>query len=531
MNYDIKYRQPTIREPEIEYNVDVAMRYGDMSEGLLVSKYSETDAGPDEDVYDNYARGLLTDMGPDPITMASDEPRGRVSDRSGRLQLQYYGHRGESEPPAHAEMFLGFSDADPRGYAVDPDIKKLRAQEQARMRFINFSPDQADQITGGSRSEEKVIADQQTLFKWTRDRLKVFSRQLDGRREGLRQVWRQASMKAKQQEQARYGDRVQDCELIPQRKANIVSKCIHDSRRFRSDVSDQEYHVQKYTQLGRRTGKQNTQNRLNVTATDAAFQAQDASKHFKTVGILMSEIVRCRTTMQKTVAQDTDYGAHSETQARKHEAVTRDLALILRSLDTQAEWGKGDVSLIVKTKEPTRLQHLANVISLNHLLPAHHYLNAELLYKSVKPGHDMRKIRDQVIGDNARPTLMDVKSVFMKSSAQDMTSGGKTKGSSVIDVLDRTLSTVSYKVAKFTNGDRRIRTYNGERFKRESDDTRIGQNNHTNYRITTASDVSNDAKFHENMSKERHIGKMGVKSAARRHTVKDSAANEITLDN
>ncbi len=524
MNYEL----PQPRESEIGYNVDVAMRYGDVPSDLLTSKFEETDIGPDEDDYDNYARGILVDQRPDTLMTAADEPRGRVNASAGRLQLQYYGHRGNAEPPAHPEMFLGFTDPDPRGYAVDPDFKKLKQQHAARMRFVNWTPDGSDNITGGGRSEGQLMKDQQTLFKWTRDRLKVFSRQLDGRKEGLRKTWRHCSVRSKQSDQVKLGNHMIGNDHTPQRRANIISKAFRDCRHFRDDNLDQDLHVSKYTQLGRRAQQKTTQRRMDVISYDGNFKDGDNTKCFKTVALLMNQIVKQRTTMQKTVAQDIDHGTNIDTQIRKHEDTSRDLALILRSVVTQSEFGKHDMTISMKQKTPDRLQHLSNMVSLNHLLPAQHYLTAELMYKSVKPGKDMRKIRDEAIYDAAKPELQDVKSVFMKTAKMRQISGGKTKGNSDIEIHDKTSNTYNYKLAVFQNGDRRTRLTNVERFGKESDLTQFGQNNHAQYRITQADDVQQMGKFSENQYKERFGGPVGDKAVVRRRMDREQGSGAMS---
>lgn len=518
MNYEI----PQPRESEVEYNIDVAMRYGDLPSSILMAKYEETDIGPDEDVYDNYARGVLVDQRPDSIMTAADEPRGRVNASSGRLQLQYYGHRGNAEPPSHPEMFLGFTDQDPRGHAVDPDMKLLRRQHDARMRFVNWTPDQSDHITGGGRSEGQLMKDQQTLFKWTKDRLKVFSRSLDGRREGLRKTWKHCSAKARQDAQAKYGNHMGSDTQTPQRRANIVKKALRDCRAFRDDNLDQDLSVSKYTQLGRRNQTKNTQQRLHVTSRDGEFKDADQSKCFKTVGILMNQIVKQRTTMQKTVTQDIDYGATVDTQIRKHEDATRDLALILRSIVTQNDFKDADMSMTVKTKAPVPLQHLANVVSLNHLLPAHHYINAELMYKSVLPGKDTRKTIDMIVDDANKPTIQDVKSVFGRSARMHMVSGGKTKGTSDIVIHEGTRTTHNYRHALAVNGDRRIRLHNAENFAKESDNTIFGRTNHKQHRITQASDTVQTVNYGDNAYQERFTAPMGDKAGVRRGIDRES---------
>ena len=60
MNYDLA-RQAMGR---IEFNTDQSMSYGDMPSTLLTEKFEETDI-PYENAYDDYARKVATNWGPD----------------------------------------------------------------------------------------------------------------------------------------------------------------------------------------------------------------------------------------------------------------------------------------------------------------------------------------------------------------------------------------------------------------------------------------------------------------------------------
>src|ERR1700761_6917819 len=122
-----------------EYNMPESKIYstlsfdknGSMPNELLMSKFEETDLAPSDDYYESYARGLLTDYRPDDNKFEHEKPRSNVNQSAGKLQLQYYGHRGNADDPNHPEMYLGFDDPDPRGINVDPDFKQLVKQERA----------------------------------------------------------------------------------------------------------------------------------------------------------------------------------------------------------------------------------------------------------------------------------------------------------------------------------------------------------------------------------------------------------------
>lgn len=520
----------------IEYNIDQALPYGDMPPSMLMSKFEETDMGPDEDVYDDYARTTLTDWRPDTNKFEHEEARGGVNRSSGRLQLQYYGHRGNADPPYRPEIFDGFGgpeDHDPRGINVDPDMKELRKQHDARMRFVRWDPDSSKHITGGGRSESQVMADQQKLFRITRDRLKVFSRQIDGRQEGLRRTYKHKSEITKQILVQSYGDYIKDYALNPQRRANIICKQIlRDSRQYREECADQDFEIARYTQLCRRKVSKNT-HKIVANARhghDSELADGDGTKCFKAAGLLMANIVRGKKQGMDIARQsDMDFSEAKQTVARKTEPFARDLALILRSLTIDGRFEKSDNTMIAKTSHPVVLEHLARQVSYNHLTPAHHYLNAEVIYKSVKPGADTRKVKNLVITDANAPEVRDVQTRGGKTAKMKLVTGAKLKTTYDEDATESS-TTFNYKLALNPNGDRRIRITSGEDYAKESDDTQNRSVNHQNYRSVNPNDTVEDMRFSNNTSKERHTRGLGTKYMTR-FIDRDERRGEISADN
>ena len=374
MDYNLE-RQ---RETPIAYDVTYrGVNYGDMPGSLLTSKFEETDMGDEEDMHDNYVRKQATNWGPDTNQFEHEASRGGVTQRSGRLNLQYYGHRGTAyaEKP---ELFLGFGgpeDHDPRGVATDPDFKKLVGQHNARMRFQRFDKDMSDHIGSGNRSEAKVMLDQQTSFKITRDRLKGFDRSIDGRREGLRRLYSNKSDVTKQVFVQSYGEYIKDYALNPQRSANvIVGQLIRDSREWRDFTADQDFAVAKYLSITRKS-QQKWANKAKTTEVDSRFADADPSKCYKTAGILMSQIVRAKRQKQDNVSNsDVEFGTTQETKVGKNVPVVKDLTAVVRHIVDNTLFGASQITQMGKNVTPQQREHLAREIVYNHVAPSHHYL-------------------------------------------------------------------------------------------------------------------------------------------------------------
>lgn len=531
MDYDL----PSNRVNDNILNTRNNDEFGALPDAMIMSRFEETDMGPDEEVYNDYARVSLTDTGPDRNLFEHEGPRGAVNARSGKLQLQYYGHRGNSEFPHHPEMFLGFGgagDVDPRGYAVEPDFKKLTEQENARMRFIRFTPDDSDFVTGGGVSEYQTMQMQQTLLRRTRDNMRVFSPQRDGRREGLRRTYAHRPELEKQVTVQAYGDVIQDFAMNPQKHVVLVSdRIIRDTNWYRCGNQDQDFEIAKfYDHNARRQVRRTTANPTEMSAPDADFQQSDKSKCYKALGILMGQLIRNRQTIQYS-PQDIDYGAEGNTQVRKSEAVSRDIAIILRSLDTDTDLASSANTWQMKTPRRTLTEHLANTTEQTHSLPAHLLHNAELMYKSVQPDADVGKIREQMVTDNDPAIIMDTLTKQGKTTRANCKFGGILKGESQYDIEDFTTVAHNYKTARNHNrvdGGKRVNVADGENFKKESDMTRVGRRNHQNYMITGPDNLEHMMGFARGQMNMVKGGKLGNKSNVRKGMDRDNALNDIS---
>lgn len=503
-------------EGRIEYNVDQAMPYGDMPPSMLMAKHEETNMGPDEDLYDNYARTTLTDWRPDTTKFEHEEARGGVNRNSGMLQLRYYGHRGDADDPYRPEIFDGFmgdEDRDPRGSQVDPDMKELRCQHEARMRFQRFTPDGNESITGGGRSEAQTMADQQTLFRTVRDRLKVFTRQLDGRRNGLRREFQHASDVPKQVRVQSYGDLIKGHALTPQRRANMVTrKLLRDTRAYRVETADAGFHTAKYTQHRRARKKGDLVCRVDPSARTARaneIDDVDAHKNYKAAGLLMSNIIKRKSqVVANATASDTDMATARTAVARKTAPLCRDLELILRSMQADSNFAAGSDAMFVKSPFPTTMEHLGRQLVYNHSAPAHHYINAELMYKNVKPGGDLRKVKDLAVTDATDVRVYDEPSAG-KTAKKRIAAGAKLATAQDADRAE-SRSTKNYRVA-LGSAASRVRTGAVDQAPGKADASQIRRPNHQKYRSANTDDTEEDLRYGDNTQAKRLGGVMGSK--------------------
>jgi hypothetical protein len=516
--YDLdKISRPT----QVEFTVDENRQQGQLPIEFLTSKFEETYMGDDDiSKYADYARSTLTNWGPDTNLMEYEEARGGVEARGGKLRLRIYGSRGDADPAAHPELFYGYADPgdwDPRGTADEPDMKRVAEQWNARMRFQRWDPDGCEFETSGRRNEWRELEDRQTVFKWVRDRLKIFLTQKDGRREGLRRTWQYRPDVSKCVLVRGYGDYIEDQGLTPQRRSvRISDKIIRDSVAFRRNCDDQRRDVMRYglQRRGRRVGTSPA-----ATASvlpDGEFAASETQRCYRAVSMLLSELVRGKHQLTAMAADsDADYAASAESVARKQAAAARDLALIMQSITADNEWSDAELTRVMRTAKPQQVEHLARVIVRDHLLPANTYLNAVLMAKGVRQGADLNAVRREMITDTHTPDVRDVQSVFGKIA--HAVAGGASREH--IEDADRAESrrVHNYRAAvgKFDTAAA------GRQF---ASDGELGAHSQTQSRrlpkdavdrIVRRENIATMSHFRDNQYKDRHVAPLGGKYLVR----------------
>lgn len=509
------------------YNLDTSSTYGGMQPSMLMSKFEETNMGDDENIFDNYARTALKDKSADKSLFADEEMRGTTRS-SGFLKTRYNGHRGDAEigAPELFEGSMGEAHRDPRGTSNAPDMTKLRSQQNDRMRYKRFDSDMADQATGGHRSAEQEMRDKQTLFKAKKGILKDFKNQLQtvtGKQTAYHDTKSHVNKYIKTKS---YGEEFTDSNNKQRRSNVIVDGVLRDTRDFRADNVDQMLDVAKYSQINRRFKKQKTGHDMALTKNDNTFTDGDNSKTFKALGVLMSNVVRGK--KNTMLSGDTDFMTVRQTAARKTQPFVKDLTMIIRDIVDDNKWATGDKTRTSKTAMPVQAEHLARNISYNHMLPAHQYINAEIIYKSLMQNKDLNKIKSYVLTDSSAPELRDVNTISAKQAQMRSVNGRRLKTADDADKAE-SLTIVNYRAMLAAKNNSRIGANSGEDFKTESDNTLDVRNNHTRNHVNNADDIEQMGKFSENRSKDRMGGLLGNKYTNRyidrENTINDNRFN------
>lgn len=501
--------RPEIDPTEISYDINIGGRYGQMDTNSqpLMAKFEQTDDYNPEDDYEQYARTTLVDRRPDAPTFAHEEPRRSLASK-GFLNLIHTGNRGGSEP-SHSEVFLEDTWGDPRGVATDPDFKKLREQHEARMKFVRWHSDADNSIASGRPDNAEMMRKQQEVFKQIRPRMRIFSTSKDGRREGIRRTFTHESdvRKVDRTVQA-YGDLIKDYALNPQRKTTILSNTIiARTKMYQQNTTDHEFAVAKYGQDTRRRKLTNDMQTMKYSEQDGEFATEDKTATYKAMGLVMSRIVKNK----HEAKQDAELGKSDDTQTRKTEQVTRDLRVVLNAIKQDAEMGKSDNTMLVKTAAPQERAHGARVLDHDASVPAHHLLNAHVIYKTVAEGKDLRKAKDLLVTDDRKAEMRGEDSVTRKAGVLHTATG---KREAKVEVDGQSLSTHNYKSAKRVIESKKT-MQNPEVFGSQSCKTQDRKTLTVNYKTTDKEVAKQDIRFDDNKHMERHGGVMGSKYTMR----------------
>lgn len=521
MDYESEQR---IKRGQISYDLERrALPYGEMPPEALMAKFDETNdlSGNCDEVYDFYARNTLTDRSPDDATFAHEEERKSISNK-GYLNLIHSGTRSGGEV-AHPEIFLGLTEGEPRGIAVDPDFKELRKQAEARTRFVYLGNDADPSITGGGWNEAQVQEAGQTIFKWMRPRLRIFSTSKDGRREGIRRMYQHKPNIGKIDDQSGYGELIKDWALNPQRATTIFSnRLIRNTRQYHQFTTDHDFKVSHYGDGARSRVHMNKHNAISDVEADYEFNSEDMSKCFKAMGILMGQCVA------REVTPDMDYGENGMTQIRKQKDAHEDLMQLLYAIRYDADFSGSDKTMMVKTPAMKRAAHGKRVVdAANHLTPAHVLLNGMIMSKGVKPSADLSQVRKNIVmtpdDPNIRNMVRDAQTQMGKTTRVTIMTG---KRHSEIVVDGESVMVPHYKTTKQLGNTRRQHNTSGEHINdvnhgyaagdgNGQDNTQNRATSHTNYRNPTTEEVNQDSSFSANTSQERRIAPMGTKYTMR----------------
>lgn len=154
----------------------------------LKRKFEVTNILENQNILDNYYKNTLRDFSPDTPTFAYEESR-KNYDSVGKLNTHYYGRRNDKEP-FQPDLFLGFTDKDPRSIHDGPLMGKYQEQIWKRKDDLKYSfkDDSDNSVPTTGISETKMQKNKKMSYKGFQDRYKNYEESTDAWALGFKPV-------------------------------------------------------------------------------------------------------------------------------------------------------------------------------------------------------------------------------------------------------------------------------------------------------------------------------------------------------
>jgi hypothetical protein len=173
---------------------------GNIDYKTLYRKYETTSEDMCVDhveILDDYMRDSLRYTGPDRPFLAEDNIRHDHQSQT-RINLRQFGDKSKSTPYA-PDLFLGFTERDNRGTAVEPDFKQFRTHALARNNDYKYSfKDDSDHTVSETMiTDHEIINNRKVGFNKIKNNLKIFNTSVGAWSHGYNQIKTKTSDVAK----------------------------------------------------------------------------------------------------------------------------------------------------------------------------------------------------------------------------------------------------------------------------------------------------------------------------------------------
>lgn len=513
-------------------DLDRAMKYGDIPNGLLLNKFEES-SFIDNQSYDDYARQELVDRTPDAPLFEYEESRFGNNDR---INLQYGGKRGTADVN-HSEMFLGETDTDPRGVALDPNMQKYVDESSKRTKFVNWKKENSKHIPSGNRSAGQVSKDIKKINKSLKHKMKFFDTQRTNLSSKIpNQKEHKPAINDIKRHKA-YGETPNGTNYI--NKIKSLYKELRNDSDYRKSTIDGKFKTTKHYILRKQqTNKINDSKKSLNTAklgNDGQYvpETADKFKKYKTCAMLMNKICEGGKVSKKlSHNMNFDKSIKSEGNNRAKQVAKENLMFVLNHKIKELESKDSQFAKHIKSNNHTLNQKSINGPSTkdsvhNHYVDPHTH-NVSVVIKTVMQNDDLTKVQDYIITGTNDVFDIAKKSKIYQQNTNNTQYGSKLKHKEeqfdTHAVKYNSLIPVNYKkLHDVYHGDER--KHHNAQFDYSSKYMPIMKPSNKNYKNPTTKDNVHMGEFFNNGSKDRIIAPMGNKRMNKfidRHEVNDN---------
>jgi hypothetical protein len=153
--------------------------YINIDNNRIINKYEITPLLEADIDLNDYQKDILKDFRPDKATFEYEKPR-KNTDSVAKLNTHYYGRRCDKEP-FQDDLFLGFTDKDPRSIHTDPLMGNMQKHFWHRKDDYKYSfkDDSDNSVPTAGISESKMQQNKKQTYKGFKDRYKNFDESTD----------------------------------------------------------------------------------------------------------------------------------------------------------------------------------------------------------------------------------------------------------------------------------------------------------------------------------------------------------------
>lgn len=314
-------------------------QYGSMPIDMLIRKQEQTCMYESPHLVEENLRSLLRDYTPDKPFLASDEARGGHdeygNERGGYQSEQVInlrsGARTLTDPYLEDGTFLDhqFTEHDPRGVALEPDMRKHAEQQFARGKFINYYDDSDNSILESGVNPWKMQMSIRNAQNVTKDYFKIFETSKDSWHNGGMAPGFAVSNKEKLIE----GQEIKDPKQAPNRnRIDTTNNLSNDTSIGWRRTTDHRFKVAKYGKTNASksfTSEDWFKNRSNTHVDHDVYVSWQDNNMSKSTALLMMDLAKQKDIYQFTGLNGVNFGISTQHKNKQQKLTPTDMAGML----------------------------------------------------------------------------------------------------------------------------------------------------------------------------------------------------------
>jgi hypothetical protein len=401
-----------------------AGNYGGMPQDSYLRKIATSNVHEDPHLVENYFRNTLTDLTPVPPNLAYEQPRRNKHSRE-FLSLRHTATRGGGEDPYLPDgTFLDheFTERDPRGHAIGPNMREGVKQQYARASLIKLYDDSDYSIPSEGINPEEMrrnIRGGQQIFK---NQYSNFDTSFDSRHNGYNMKKRSGGSDVSKYTMDGTLMDITDAEQGNRRDA--TARLSADNKiAYRHSTPDHRFKITRYgVQKASQFMKDNdwSNNRLSTFQDDSKMVEINGQMVNRQLAHLIINLEGLRQTKQ-TVAEGAEYGDSHTRKNNSKKLDVNDIHNLMRIDLSTPENANTNLS------GPMKIRKIGNKKHNNRKLIANAKLNHEITNSMQQVNKKMKERDVKDLRNHVHQTASD-QGIYNESNVRTLRRKFKNNG-------------------------------------------------------------------------------------------------------